>query len=152
MKIDLSHTLEHDIVTLSQDEPMRDPALPGRGPVHYQLIVTRSGDEVLVRGQLSVLCRFSCSRCLVSFERTVASDIAAEYHLDTTAGSHIIDITPDARELLIISLPDHPLCKTSCKGLCPRCGIDQNTTSCSCARHITDGRLLLLKDIKIKKR
>ena len=36
------------------------------------------------------------------------------------------------REQVRLSLPVRTLCKPDCKGLCPRCGADRNSTPCSC--------------------
>jgi len=36
------------------------------------------------------------------------------------------------REQVLLSLPAKTLCKTDCKGLCPRCGENRNLVACSC--------------------
>jgi uncharacterized protein len=46
----------------------------------------------------------------------------SEIHLDRFVG-----------ELLALAVPVQPLCREDCRGLCPRCGIDRNRESCSCA-------------------
>jgi uncharacterized protein len=37
------------------------------------------------------------------------------------------------REQVLLSLPARTLCKADCKGLCPHCGVDRNTQTCTCA-------------------
>lgn len=44
----------------------------------------------------------------------------------------IVDLTPDLRECIILTLPNHPLCRTECLGLCSRCGADLNRGPCGC--------------------
>ncbi|HEV2644777.1 MAG TPA: DUF177 domain-containing protein [Acidobacteriaceae bacterium] len=36
------------------------------------------------------------------------------------------------REQVLLSLPTRTLCKEDCKGLCPRCGQNQNLETCTC--------------------
>jgi uncharacterized protein len=36
------------------------------------------------------------------------------------------------REQVLLSLPSRTLCKEDCKGLCPRCGQNQNLETCKC--------------------
>jgi uncharacterized metal-binding protein YceD (DUF177 family) len=59
-----------------------------------------------------------------------------------------IDLEPLLREQFVLALPFAPLCAETCKGLCPQCGIDRNTASCSCVPPI-DPRLAALKGLKI---
>jgi uncharacterized protein len=36
------------------------------------------------------------------------------------------------REQVLLALPVKTLCKPDCKGLCPRCGENRNSTACTC--------------------
>jgi uncharacterized protein len=59
-----------------------------------------------------------------------------------------IDLEPLFREQFVLAIPYAPLCVEDCKGLCPQCGIDRNTASCTCEPPI-DPRLAVLKGLKI---
>jgi uncharacterized protein len=59
-----------------------------------------------------------------------------------------IDLEPLFREQFVLAVPYAPLCAETCKGLCPQCGIDKNTASCTCEPPI-DPRLAALKGLKI---
>ena len=59
-----------------------------------------------------------------------------------------IDLEPLLREQFVLAVPYAPLCTETCKGLCPQCGIDRNTDSCSCTPPL-DPRLAALKGLKI---
>jgi uncharacterized metal-binding protein YceD (DUF177 family) len=59
-----------------------------------------------------------------------------------------IDLEPLFREQFVLAVPYAPLCAETCKGLCPQCGVDRNTTSCTCVPPI-DPRLAALKGLKI---
>jgi uncharacterized protein len=59
-----------------------------------------------------------------------------------------IDLEPLFREQFVLAVPFAPLCSETCKGLCPQCGIDLNTGTCSCEKPI-DPRLAALKGLKL---
>lgn len=59
-----------------------------------------------------------------------------------------LDLEPLLREQLILAVPFAPLCRESCKGLCPQCGSDRNLETCTCEPPI-DPRLATLRDIKL---
>jgi uncharacterized protein len=59
-----------------------------------------------------------------------------------------VDLEPLFREQFVLAMPFAPLCAETCKGLCPQCGIDRNTASCTCTPPI-DPRLAALKGLKI---
>jgi uncharacterized protein len=44
------------------------------------------------------------------------------------------------REQVLLSLPVRTLCKPDCKGLCPRCGENRNSTACTCEEGPADPR------------
>jgi uncharacterized protein len=60
----------------------------------------------------------------------------------------LIDLEPLFREQFVLAVPFAPLCREDCKGLCPQCGIDRNTGTCSCEPPI-DPRLAGLKGLKL---
>jgi uncharacterized protein len=73
----------------------------------------------------------------------------AEDDLDVFAfDGERIDLEPLFREQFVLAVPYAPLCTEACKGLCPQCGIDRNTASCTCEPPI-DPRLAALKGLKI---
>jgi uncharacterized protein len=59
-----------------------------------------------------------------------------------------IDLEPLFREQFVLTVPYAPVCSETCKGLCPQCGIDRNTGTCSCEKPI-DPRLAALKGLKL---
>ena len=59
-----------------------------------------------------------------------------------------LDLEPLFREQFVLAVPFAPLCREDCKGLCPQCGIDRNTGTCSCEKPI-DPRLAALKGLKL---
>jgi uncharacterized protein len=59
-----------------------------------------------------------------------------------------LDLEPVFREQFVLAVPYAPLCREGCKGLCPQCGIDRNSGTCSCEAPI-DPRLAALKGLKL---
>src|SRR5207245_9339254 len=46
-----------------------------------------------------------------------------------------------------LALAMKPLCRPEGRGLCPVCGVNRNTTACSCETRAPDPRLAALRDI-----
>ena len=86
---------------------------------------TRCLTEVPVRAGDSIQCLF------VSSDEDGLDDDPDVFLLD--AKSRTIDVRPAVREGWILAVPPFVLCREDCKGLCPTCGVDRNTTSCGCA-------------------
>jgi uncharacterized protein len=59
-----------------------------------------------------------------------------------------VDLAPLLRDQVVLAIPFAPLCDEDCKGLCPVCGIDLNTGSCTCDRAVVDPRWGALKNLK----
>lgn len=99
---------------------------------------------VWVRGDFSGQIRTACRRCLAPLELEVsehfeilfdpkasrADEDEALYVLDARADE--LDLRPALRERFLLAVPDFPLCRESCSGLCPICGTELNEGSCQC--------------------
>lgn len=48
---------------------------------------------------------------------------------------------------LVMAMPMKVLCKPDCKGLCPVCGSNRNTTKCECDTKVPDPRMAAIRDI-----
>lgn len=59
-----------------------------------------------------------------------------------------VDLEPLAREQFVLAVPFAPLCREDCRGLCPQCGIDRNTGTCSCVAP-ADPRFAALANMKL---
>jgi uncharacterized protein len=54
------------------------------------------------------------------------------------------------REQVLLSLPAKTLCQPDCKGLCPRCGSNLNTETCTCDTAPSDLRWTALSDLRTR--
>ncbi len=100
-------------------------------PVCYDLHVERFGNDLLVRGVLSVAAQATCSRCACAFPQLVQEN-AFERVMELDAAAEYVDLTPEIRESIILGFPSYPVCRADCKGLCAHCGADLNAGPCAC--------------------
>lgn len=152
------------------DDLLTSGQLAVKGPVSYRFRLFRVGGMIEVLGHVSSRISLACGRCLESFDLPVDADFDLTYadHLpevedesdeevELTADEmgivllegEEIDLTDQLVEQLLLSLPFQPICKESCKGLCPHCGTDLNKTQCSCSEPQFDTRFAGLKKLKI---
>jgi uncharacterized protein len=133
-------------------------------PVVLEATVSRSRTKVAIAGQAATTLELSCSRCLEGFAVPVATSFDLTYLPSDQAPSGSgevevgdedintayyqdgrIDLAELIHEQLYLVLPMKPLCKDDCRGLCPVCGANRNTTACTCEVTWTDPRLAGLK-------
>ncbi len=61
------------------------------------------------------------------------------------------DFTVELDEVVIsdilLDLPQKNLCRSDCKGLCPKCGQNLNSGKCECEGKTVDPRLEILKQL-----
>ncbi len=128
----------------------------------------RSGRDVFVLGRLHARVRYECVRCLEPFEE----ELSAEFHRVFSASEEYgsgevelhaedmdveaieggaIDLGRIAEEELSLALKAHPVCRETCRGLCPVCGTNLNAEECRCSEEPTDPRLAVLKTLIEKK-
>ena len=69
-------------------------------------------------------------------------DLTTAYYRDEQ-----IDLGQLVVEQFLLAIPMKPLCRESCRGLCPECGTNLNMSTCSCVRAWSDPRLDGLKSL-----
>ena len=125
----------------------------------------RSGRDVFVLGKIAARVEYQCVRCLEPFE----GDVKSEFHRVFSEGEEYgagevelhredldlepiegesIDLARIAAEELALALAAHPVCRESCRGLCPSCGTNRNVSACSCAEERVDPRFAALQALK----
>ena len=128
--------------------------------------VRLAGNEVFVNGHVNAQARVECDRCL----QPVDAPVDADFKLDYITGSEYesgsvaelteaemsvavfdgqaIDVDEIVKEQVVLAVPTRMLCREDCKGICPECGTDRNTGSCSCTTEDIDPRWAALKNLK----
>jgi len=92
--------------------------------------VNRITNALTVSLNIKAVLSAACSRCLEDFKWDFSKDVLFNFPLEST--TTFIDISPDIREEIILDYPMKPLCRTDCKGLCPKCGKNKNEGGCNC--------------------
>jgi uncharacterized protein len=133
-------------------------------PVRARLSITRVLTEVMVAGNMSVEREYVCSRCLKSFRQAQDLPVNVVYHPAEEIGAEKhqlhddemdmgfyrgdeLDLQDLLREQVMLNAQMKPLCDEACKGICPKCGTDLNTYTCTCENHEIDPRLEVLKKL-----
>ena len=125
------------------------------GSIDIALDAVSNIDGVVVHGTVSVPWSTQCRRCLTAVSGTEVIDVDEVYQdvvVDDDAFAiegDQIDMAPAVREYVMIELPDGPLCRHDCAGICPVCGIDRNVDSCECDTTVRDHRWAALDDLKL---
>jgi uncharacterized protein len=135
-------------------------------PVHLEMDIHKDKDRFRLVGTARTELELACGRCLEPFRMPLDSTFDVRYLPDTqSAGTEErevaeedldtsfyrddrIDLNEVLREQFYLALPMKPLCTEDCEGLCPQCGTNLNTGSCSCKPERVDPRLAVLKKLK----
>jgi len=135
--------------------------IAGISPMQADLQAVPAGGGVIrVTGHLSAELDMSCSRCLkplkhrvdIQFEEAFKQSDEDSVELDEGEEDLVLvteerlDLMPYLEEALLLDLPFSAVCKESCKGLCPSCGINLNEQQCDCNTERIDPRLAALGD------
>src|SRR5688500_6025645 len=120
----------------------------------FRGLLERGDDEsVHVRGHLTARLGLQCGRCLEPFDLDVDQPLDL-FFLPHREGqgleeeedvelrdrdmviayyrSDLLDLGEMAREQLFLGLPMRRVCRDTCKGLCPACGVNRNSVDCPC--------------------
>ena len=108
-----------------------DALLKPVGPIHYDLKAILVTGQLVVTGRVGARFTGPCCRCGCSMELEVVDpEFACDREIkDPTL---VVDLTEDLRESILLVLPPYPVCRTECRGLCPRCGKNLNKATCKC--------------------
>ena len=63
-----------------------------------------------------------------------------EEEAPTIDEKNVLDLTEVTRQYAITILPMKPLCRSDCRGLCAKCGVDLNQEECHCGGTSVDSR------------
>jgi uncharacterized protein len=129
-------------------------------PVEVEIVVENTGTIFVGKGKIKTLLQLPCSRCLQDFTYNLESEV--EVSMAENINSHRFnadegfvffdgdeaDIGSIIDEAIFMAIPICPICQENCRGLCPVCGQDKNTTNCSCQEETIDPRWEKLKNLK----
>ena len=133
-----------------------DPRL--EGDVAVDVTAESTLDDIVVTGTLIVDWRDTCRRCLRLLSAPIVVDVEERYALP---GESVdpeafpvehgqLDLAPMVRENLLLGVPDAPLCRDDCPGLCPICGADLQSEPCTCDTTVRDERWAVLDQLHLE--
>ena len=169
MKLDLTRYRqpeEHFSRTFQpQDVQQEGDAYRIMAPVRLDFDIRKDKEKFRLSGAAQTELELQCGRCLEPFRMPVdasfdlrflpASEMAdgeerevQDEDLDTSYyRDDEIDLNELLREQFYLALPMKPLCRDDCRGLCPQCGTNLNTGTCTCTTEWEDPRLAALKGL-----
>lgn len=122
--------------------------------VDYNLTIVNTGEYIHVEGNAHTALKVKCDRCLEPFTMPFSFKVDENFSEDYQDEYDVLPITDDCIDIgkavknnLMLNLPIKFICNQACKGLCPYCGINQNTDQCQCHEDEVDPRLAPLKKL-----
>lgn len=130
------------------------------GDVAVDVTLSSSLDDIEVAGTLAVPWSDRCRRCLRPLAASLEIDVHERYVREPAAPGRTagpeefaiengqIDLAPMVREEVLLGIPDAPLCRDDCAGICPQCGADRNERPCDCDTDVRDERWAVLDQLR----
>lgn len=136
------------------------------GPLSLDLTIQKGAEEYYCHGTLAGTVALECSRCLSAYDESVRESVTFiacgeqvvqqlreeaaddEEYVVFSGSDAQVDLNEPIRQALLVALPMMPLCSDECKGLCPGCGANRNSTRCACQSDVVDPRWAALTDMK----
>jgi len=110
-------------------------------PVSVSGTYVYDGKAFTVEGKATALISSICARCTKPFVERIAfsfserfvkgEDEAADDENYPYSGDELL-LDKAVMDNLFLEIPIASICRADCKGLCPVCGADRNTTNCDC--------------------
>jgi uncharacterized protein len=106
--------------------------VPAGSDIELDLRLEAVMEGVLVSGNAAVAVTGECGRCLDPLQAGLDVDLQELYvypgHEDPDdelpeVVEEMLDLAPVLRDAVVLALPQLPLCKPDCAGLCTECGV-----------------------------
>lgn len=125
-------------------------------PVFVKGQVCNTAQVVTVSYDISCTLNLTCDRCLEEFIKEfslsskqilVSEGDAVDDEEYMTVEDYSLDLDRLCLDDILLNLPSKFLCKEDCKGLCPKCGKNLNSSDCLCVKKEIDPRLAALSQL-----
>ncbi len=137
-------------------------------PLEAEFTLQRRDDQtVILTGQVRVDVKFACDRCGDEY----LHHLKTEYYYIFKQGEDdylrlqevecneadchtvylkepVINVSEVLKEQVLLTVPERRVCRESCKGMCPKCGVDLNNEICNCSAENPDSPFAVLKQLK----
>jgi len=157
------HSFAPDEIDLDVETAKLKNAVEIRGELRKRIV------QVDVKGEIFAEIETECSRCLLAADLKLkfpfeAAFVTAENYTQAKEAElkkddlevsifngDKIDVTELVREQILLNLPEQAFCREGCRGLCEKCGANQNLIDCKCEEKEIDPRWQGLRELKIRK-
>jgi uncharacterized protein len=125
------------------------------GEVDVAVDLESTIDGIVVGGTAAVGWSDVCRRCLRPIDGVAVARVDELYQDHVTDPDAFpiegdqLDLAPMTRELVLLELPDAPLCRDDCAGICAVCGRDRNVDPCDCDDSVRDERWAVLDQLDL---
>ena len=114
--------LQGELPVEDLDLDLRDEMVSAKKPLEYDLEVQKLENSLLLQGQLHLTLQCQCVRCLKPFAYKLnlqpwTRHLPLEGDEKVPIINDCVDLTPFAREDILLEFPQHPLCEVDCRGL-----------------------------------
>jgi uncharacterized protein len=113
-------------------------AVPAGADVSADVVLEAVIGGVSVTGTVSAPWVGACRRCLAPASGELRMAVR-ELYTDEGDGEDTyrlegddVDLEPLVRDAVLLELPQAPVCREDCAGLCPWCGAERNQGPCGC--------------------
>lgn len=121
------------------------------GDLHVEVRLEALNNGIAVTGTISEPWSTECRRCLAPVAGTAVVVVDELYQIEQLDEDAYpiedgqLDLAPMVRETALIELDLERQCRDDCAGLCPVCGIDRNSATCTCDTRVNDDRWAALE-------
>jgi DUF177 domain-containing protein len=140
-------------VTAPEDLGLALIGVPAGADLLLDLRLESVTEGVLVSGTVCAEVAGECGRCLrpigdtltvplqelYAYEHSATDETAEEDEVHRLRGD-LLDLQPALRDAVVLALPNHPLCREDCPGLCPECGVPLDELPAGHGHRQTDPR------------
>jgi uncharacterized protein len=126
-----------------------------------RLTITNMGKKVIrINGHADFVLAIPCSRCLEDVNTQISVEIDRELDMKLSESERIekldennyltgynLDVDNLIYNEILVNWPMRVLCGEDCKGICNRCGTNQNLNHCDCDENDLDPRMAVISDI-----
>jgi uncharacterized protein len=113
-------------------------AVPEGSDVEADVTLEAVSGGISVTGTVRAPWVGTCRRCLAPAAGTLNIKVRELYTADGDGEDtyplrdDVVDLAPLVHDAVLLDLPQVPLCRPDCKGLCPHCGASLEDGDCGC--------------------
>lgn len=84
------------------------------GPLRWSMKAKLFEDELFIEGEASAVFKGICARCGQDMVLEITEPLC--FSVDVSGDVAEVDLTSELRDVILLSLPNHPVCSPTCEG------------------------------------